>query len=60
MNAHDFQSGKMHMGEFTTLLAQMTVLLYQIIFEAVGYHGVYIDYATPDWPKRRYPDELGP
>lgn len=60
MNAHDFQSGKMRMEEFTSLLSQMTVLLYQIIFASIGYRGLYIDYATPGWPKRRYPDELGP
>lgn len=55
-NAHAFQSGGLGSKQ-VGLINQCTVLLYQIIFHAIGYKGVYTDYATPGWPLRMYPGD---
>lgn len=56
VNAHAFQSGELGAKQ-VYLIQQCTVLLYQIIFHAIGYKGVYTDYATPGWPLRMYPGD---
>lgn len=56
VNAHAFQSGELGARQ-VDLIKQCTVLLYQIIFHAIGYKGVYTDYATPGWPLRTYPGD---
>jgi hypothetical protein len=55
VNAHAFQSGELGSKQIE-LIETCTVLLYQVIFYAIGYKGVYTDYATPGWPLRTYPD----
>lgn len=56
VNAHTFQSGELGANQID-LIKQCTVLLYQIIFYAIGYKGVYTDYATSGWPLRTYPGD---
>lgn len=43
--------------ELLDLCHTVTVLLYHIVFCAIGYEGVYTDYSTHGWPTRKYPPE---
>jgi hypothetical protein len=36
-------------------LHRVTVLLYHIVFHVIGYHGLYTDYATLNFPVKNYP-----
>ena len=43
--------------ELLNLCDRVTVLMYQIIFRAIGYTGPYTDYTTMGWPVREYPKD---
>lgn len=51
-NLRDFQ-------EFVDLCHTATVLLYKLIFHAIGYEGKYTDYSTRGWPEKDYPMGAG-
>ena len=36
-------------------LNRVTVLLYHIVFHAIGYRGPYTDYSTINYPQQEYP-----
>lgn len=40
--------------EFVDRLMRTTVLLYHLVFAAIGYHGPYTDYGSRGWPTRPY------
>lgn len=37
------------------LTQKVEVLFYHLIFFAIGYRGLYMDFSEPDWPLREYP-----
>lgn len=37
------------------LTQKVEVLFYHLIFCAIGYRGLYLDFSEPDWPLREYP-----
>lgn len=39
-------------------LDAVLVLFYTLVFAAIGYEGVFVDYSLPGCPERRYPDEI--
>jgi len=45
--------------EFVDLCHTATVLLYKLIFHAIGYEGRYTDYSTRGWPLRSYQTGTG-
>ena len=55
-SAHSYQSSNIPTRELIDLLEENRVLFYHLIFFAIGYKGPYVDYTTPDWPLKRYPD----
>jgi len=40
--------------ELVTLCDQVVVLLYQLVFKAIGYEGIYTDYSQRGYPEKRY------
>jgi len=54
-NVHAFQATNLGTAKFSALIASGRVLLYQLIFHAIGYRGPYLDFSTPGWPVKQYP-----
>jgi|GEM_PF-5936046 len=39
-------------------VGDVEVLLHQLVFQCIGYHGKYVDYGEIGYPRRKYPKEL--
>jgi hypothetical protein len=52
--AHGATQGARPMQELVDLCHSVTVLIYHIIFKAIGYTGIYTDYSVYGFPLRRY------
>ena len=50
--AHAGHSHRLPPQEFIDLLTSVTVLLHELVFAAIGYHGCYTDYGRPGWPQK--------
>jgi hypothetical protein len=53
-SAHGVTPGSRDHQELVDLCNQVTVLLYHLIFRAIGFDGGYLDYSTHGWPLKRY------
>ncbi len=53
--AHGVQPNDAKLQEFLTLCDTVCVLLYHIIFYAIGYEGKYTDYSVFGWPIEDFP-----
>jgi len=52
--AHGVAAGGEDIQELVDLCDRVTVLMYHLIFRAVGYEGNYKDYSVHGWPKKYY------
>ena len=58
VHAVRYDPSKLSTGDLQNILlmiGETTVLMYHIIFELIGYEGVYTDYATLTYPTKQYP-----
>lgn len=55
-SAHSYLSSGLPTPKMVELLQKCEVLFYHLVFYSIGYRGPYIDYATPGWPLRSYPE----
>jgi hypothetical protein len=53
-SAHGVTPGSDDIQTLLDLCNKVTVLMYHLIFRAVGYEGSYKDYSVHDWPKKYY------
>lgn len=53
-SAHGETPGSENLQTLVDLCHKVTVLMYHLIFHAVGFEGIYIDYSTHGWPPKRY------
>jgi hypothetical protein len=53
-SAHGVTPGDQDIQTLVNLCNKVTVLLYHLLFRAIGFEGVYIDYSTYGWPLKRY------
>ena len=54
-NVHEYQTNKLNNDEFLKLIFEVNVLLYHLIFHAIGYEGPYMDVSVLDFPIKQYP-----
>jgi hypothetical protein len=59
-SAHSYQSTPFTPDKFVDLVQRNEVLLYHLIFHAIGYKGPYMDFSSPDWPIKEYPPKGTP
>jgi hypothetical protein len=58
VHARHYDPSKLSMNELQsilTLINEVTVMMYQIVFYLIGYTGEYTDYGTLGFPSRTYP-----
>ncbi|HEX3359201.1 MAG TPA: hypothetical protein VHS31_19635 [Tepidisphaeraceae bacterium] len=55
--AHGTRFGAADTARLLKACDKATVLLYHLIFRAIGYRGIYTDYGTREWPNRHYPSK---
>jgi hypothetical protein len=53
-SAHGETPGSENLQTLVDLCHKVMVLMYHLIFRAVGFEGVYIDYSTHGWRSKRY------
>ena len=53
-SAHGETPGSENLQALVDLCHKVTVLMYHLIFRAVGFEGAYIDYSTHGWPLKHY------
>jgi Protein of unknown function (DUF2934) len=53
-SAHGEMSGSENLQALVDLCHKVMVLMYHLIFCAVGFEGIYIDYSTHGWRPKRY------
>lgn len=53
-SAHGVTAGSEDIERLVDLCDAVTVLMYHIIFRAIGYEGRYRDYSVPGWPTKYY------
>lgn len=53
-SAHAERPDSKPLQEFIQLCRMVTVLLYHLVFQAIGYEGMYTDYSADGWPLKEY------
>jgi hypothetical protein len=54
-SAHAERADARPVEDYIRLCDKVIVLLYHLVFRAIGYEGKYTDYSTEGWPLREYP-----
>lgn len=54
-SAHAERPDSKSLQDFLQLCWTVTVLLYHLVFRAIGYEGKYTDYSADGWPLKQYP-----
>jgi hypothetical protein len=57
-SAHDYQNNELPTQDFKHHLKKVEVLFYHLIFHAIGYKGLYVDYSAPGWITKQYPPSV--
>jgi hypothetical protein len=57
-SAHGNQNDGLSHQKFMNLLTEVEVLFYHLIFHAIRYKGLYVDYSAAGWTTKEYPPKL--